>query len=144
MIISILSFSLPTFPLFLAEMMLWIASLLATAIPLAASFPTYAIPKAFTKSFLVQASCSLPEGFEIHNFQTWTPVEGNDESLVVQFGYVDNSTGINTSCQYNSTSKNVGKPDLAPRYACDDPLAQFIWQNEILTMIETACPGATE
>jgi hypothetical protein len=124
-------------------MMLWTAPLFATAIPLAAAFPTYAVPKAFTKSFLLQANCVLPEGFEIRNFQRWTPADGNDASPTLQFGYADNSTGLQTSCQFNSTSKNVADPDRAARYACDDPLTQFIWQDDTLTVIETACPGAS-
>lgn len=123
-------------------MMFWTVPVFAAALPFATALPTYAIPKSFAKA-LTQADCPLPEGFEIHDFQTWTPAEGNNASATLQFGYVDKSTGLETACQYNSTSKNGGSQDSAARYACDNPLAQFIWQNDILTVIETACPGAS-
>ena len=123
--------------------MYWANSLLLAALPLAISQPTYKLPKEFTKSLLATASCKLPEGFLVKNFQAWTPARGNNASSTVQFGYADNSTSIQTSCRYNSTSPNVGKPGLASRYACDDPLVEFIWNNGTLTVIETACPGKT-
>ena len=125
-------------------MMLWTVSVFAAVIPLAASFPTYALPEAFTKSLLAEASCSLPEVFTIRDFQTWAPAEGDKASMTIQFGYADNTTGIQTNCQYNSTSKNVAKAGRTVRYACDNSLVQFIWQEDTLTMIESVCPGASE
>lgn len=116
-------------------------SLLA-ALPAVLALPTYTIPRAFTR-FLVADACTYPEGYEIQNFQTFTPTAGNSTTADISFSFHDKDTNIQTSCQRNSTSKNVGKPDLTARYACDNTIVEFIWQRETLTMIETACPGNT-
>jgi hypothetical protein len=116
-------------------------SLLA-ALPAVLALPTYSIPKSFTK-FLLANACTYPEAYEIQNFQTFTPAAGNSTTADISFSFNDKDTNIQTFCQRNSTSKNVGKPDLAARYACDNTVVEFIWQSEKLTMIETACPGNT-
>ncbi|KAL1877086.1 hypothetical protein VTK73DRAFT_8894 [Phialemonium thermophilum] len=123
--------------------MVWSAPIFAALVPLALSFPTYPIPKTLNKAFLAEAGCSLPEGFTIANFKVWTPSQTNNASMTVQFAYLDKTTSIQTSCQRNASSENVGKPGLAARYACDNPLVQFIWQEETLTLVETVCPGST-
>jgi hypothetical protein len=118
------------------------AAVAATSFTLALSMPTYTIPTAFSR-FAAADSCTYPEGFEIQNFTTWTPAPQNNASSTIDFGFFDKSTDIQTPCHYNSTSKNVGRPGLAARYACDNQIVEFIWQNGTLTLIETACPGAT-
>jgi hypothetical protein len=125
---------------FVTPMMLLISIFFASVIHFTASLPTYAIPKPYTLDFLMAAGCVLPESFIIQNVQIWTPAAGNNQSQTISFGYFDNSTSIQTSCQYNSSSENVGKPGLAPRFACDNPVVEFIWQGGALTMIEKACP----
>ncbi|KAH8905600.1 hypothetical protein BR93DRAFT_929867 [Coniochaeta sp. PMI_546] len=111
------------------------AALVAAAIPVAFSLPAYTIPKSFHK-FLALDTCIYPEGFEIQNFTTWTPAPGSNASSTIDFGYFDKSTSLQTSCHYNATSPNVGKPGLTARYACDNAIVEFIWQNGTLTMIE--------
>ena len=114
------------------------------ALPVALSLPTYTIPSAFRKFLaLIEDSCVYPESpYEIQNFTIWTPAPGSNASMTIDFGYVDESTNIETSCHYNATSKNVARPQLTPRYACDNSVVEFIWQNGTLTMIEAACPDA--
>jgi hypothetical protein len=118
------------------------AAIVAAALPGALSLPAYKIPVSFHK-FLASDTCTYPEGFEIQNFTTWTPATGSNASSTIDFGYVDKSTSLQTSCHYNATSANVGKPGLAARYACDNAIVEFIWQNGTLTIVETACPADT-
>ncbi len=109
---------------------------LALVAPFAAAKVNYKVPT----MLLQESSCIYPEGFEVAGLRTWLPVQGNNKSSTVDFSYRDNSTSIHTACHLNSTSVNVGRPGLAPRYACNDPTVEFIWQNETLTLIEKACP----
>lgn len=105
------------------------------------SLPTYAIPKSFHQ-LQTDDTCVFPEAFEIQNFTIWTPAPGNsDNTPVLNFGYFDQSTNLQTSCHYNATSRNVAQPQLTPRYACNNGVVEFIWQNGTLTVIEAACPG---
>ncbi|KAL2022657.1 hypothetical protein VTK56DRAFT_4738 [Thermocarpiscus australiensis] len=114
---------------------------LAAAIPLAASFPAYKLPVTMFKAFLEADGCALPDEFEIRSFEIWSPAaRNNNHTAVINFSYADEDTGIQTSCHYNSTSLNVGPVGLVPRYACDNDVVQFIWQNGTLTVIEKACP----
>jgi len=118
------------------------AAIVAASLPVAFSLPAYKIPSSFNK-FLALNTCTYPEAFDIQNFTTWTSAPGSNASSTVDFGYFDKSTNLQTSCHYNATSPNVGKPGLASRYACDNAIVEFIWQNGTLTMIETACPSNT-
>lgn len=118
------------------------AAIVAAALPVAFSLPAFKIPAAFVK-FLALDTCTYPEAFEIQNFTTWTPAPGSNASATIDFGYLDTSTSLQTSCHYNATSPNVGNPNLTPRYACDNANVEFIWQNGTLTIIEAACPEDT-
>lgn len=121
-------------------------ALMVAALPAAFAFPSYKIPVGLSRILLANsadAACTYPESFEIQNFQTLTPTGGNDSTVDIHFGFFDQSTNIQTTCQRNATSKNVGKPNLAPRWACDNSLVEFIWQSPKLTMLEVACPGTT-
>jgi hypothetical protein len=113
---------------------------LAAAAHLGAALPTYTIPLAMSKALAENEDCTLPEGFEVQNFQIWTPAPGNNRTSVINFGYRDNSTSIVTACHFNQTSVNVGPAGLTPRYACDNKIVEFIWQNGTLTLVEKACP----
>jgi hypothetical protein len=115
-------------------------TLAAAVAHLAAASPTYKIPLAMSKIMLESDGCILPEAFVIQNFYIWTPSAGNNSSQIINFDYADNSTSINTKCHFNATSVNVGSEGLAARYACDNTVVQFIWEDETLTMIEKACP----
>jgi hypothetical protein len=120
------------------------AAIVAAVLPVAMSLPTYAIPSAF-RQFMAMDTCIYPESpYEIQNFTLWTPAPGSNASYTLDFGYVDKSTNIETSCHYNASSPNVApRPDLTPRYGCDNAYVSFIWQNGTLTMIERACPETT-
>jgi len=108
----------------------------AAALPAVA----YSIPLTPPKEFVADASCTSPESFVIEQFEVWTPAAGNNRSTIINFGYWDNSTDIQTVCHFNGTSKNVAGPGLTARYPCDDPTVEFIWQSSTLTMIEAVCP----
>jgi hypothetical protein len=99
----------------------------------------YAVPKSFAV-MTSEAGCTLPEGFHLQHFAGESK-DGGKTFDSLDFGFLDNSTSIATPCHFNSSSKAVGQPDRTPRYACDNSLIEFIWQNSSLTMIEGACPG---
>lgn len=117
-----------------------IVSALVAAASIAAALPTYKIPIAFPKILLEDASCVLPQNFTVSGLQVWSPAANNSQALTINFQYANNMTDINTGCHLNGTSKNVGASGLAPRYACDNTIVEFIWQNNTLTLIEKACP----
>jgi hypothetical protein len=123
-------------------MMLHFILALAAAAQLAVALTAYKVPLALSR---VAAFCVYPEEFVVKNFQIWTPATGNNRSAVINFDYTDDSVmpAIETKCHFNETSANVGAEGLAPRYACDNSLVEFIWQNGSLTMIERACPLET-
>jgi hypothetical protein len=93
----------------------------------------YSLPK----ELVAMDDCDYPEQFTIQKLSTWTATGSNETSL--GFTFSDQGTGITTACQKNSTSAVVSKPGLTARYACDDSMVHFIWQNSKLTVIETAC-----
>jgi len=118
-------------------MMLRILPTIIAAIPLAAALPTFIqIPKVF----LEDASCIMPQGYEVDQFRAWFPAAGNNRSSNLDFAYWDNATQVQTICHLNETSKNVALPGLAARYTCEDPTVEFIWQNNSLRLIERVCP----
>ncbi|KAK4240037.1 hypothetical protein C8A03DRAFT_13600 [Achaetomium macrosporum] len=120
--------------------MLRLVFALAAVAHLAAASPTYKIPSAMSEVLLESDGCILPEAFVVQDFYIWTPSAGNNSSEVINFDYADNSTSIKTKCHFNATSVNVGPEGLTPRYACDNTVVQFIWEDNRLTMIEKACP----
>jgi hypothetical protein len=106
-----------------------------------AAFATvqYAVPQSL--SVLVdEDDCVLPDDFDIQNF-TAQSSDGGNVLQSFDFGFLDDSTNITTPCHFNSTSKPIGDPGRTPRFACDDSVVQFIWQNGTLTIIEGVCPG---
>ena len=117
-------------------------AIVGAVLPLAFALPTYDIPSSFNKFFALD-TCIYPEGFEIQNFTSWTPAQGSNASMTIDFGYFDESTSLQTSCHFNATSENVGPAGLTPRYACDNDDVEFIYQNGTLTLIEAACPSDT-
>jgi len=94
----------------------------------------------------IDATCAFPANYTVENFVSWTPSATNNgtASPFVKFGYIDEDTNVTTSCQWNSTSKVVSSAGLTPRYGCDDPLVQFIWENatNLLDLIERVCPNS--
>lgn len=90
--------------------------------------------------------CVLPQEFVVRDFHVWIPQADDNSSIIINFGYTDDSVmpAIVTECHLNQTSINVGAAGLAPRYACDNALVNFIWSKGTLTLIEKACPHETQ
>lgn len=122
--------------------MLRLTTALVAAAHLAMAFPSYYVRLEMLKAVVDNDDCILPQSFAVHNFQIWSPAADNNRSAIIDFGYSDKSTSIETSCHYNSTSANVGPQGLDPRYACDNGVVEFMWQNGTLVLIEKACPKA--
>ncbi|KAI0383933.1 hypothetical protein F5Y04DRAFT_250036 [Hypomontagnella monticulosa] len=104
--------------------------------PVAAKALKYTVP-----SKLLAANCTMPADYTVSNFTVYTDTVDNTKDNT-SFYFADASTGINTSCSHNSTSKpsTVG----SNRWPCDDPNVAFIYQTTGvagLTLIEVACPG---
>lgn len=115
------------------------AAIAAAALPAALALPAHA--NSDRRGLQIDNDCIYPEGFDILDFTIWTPTTRSNASSTLNFGYFDESTNLQTTCRYNASSKNVAQPDLSPRYACDNAIVEFIWQDGMLTMIERACPS---
>ena len=109
----------------------------------------YKIPATMAKILAQNDDCIMPAAFDITNLHIFSP-QDISKSFTIQFIFNDTDTNINTNCQYNSSSVNVGPVGLTPRWACDNPNVQFIYENAdnstgssdpTLTLIEKACPG---
>lgn len=108
----------------------------------------YKIPAAMAKILAQNDDCIMPATFNIRNFHVFAP-QDTTKSFLIQFAFNDTDTNIDTNCQYNSSSVNVGPEGLTPRWACDNPTVQFIYENgdnstdndPVLTLIEKACPA---
>lgn len=122
-------------------MALGLIAVLVAKVCLATAFSTYRIPLGMQHA-VTGSGCTLPNEFEIQNFMTWTPAEGNNRSAIIDFWFINDGTGIETPCHYNSTSVNSGPAGLVPRYSCDNGLVQFVWQDGTLAMVEKACPNS--
>lgn len=61
------------------------------------------------------------------------------------FSYLDTDTGVEGTCQLNSTSTNLSPGGNYANYACDNPLIQFSWgkiyesDDYLLGVTETVC-----
>lgn len=124
-----------------AAMMLQLIFALAAAIPFAAAFPTFELPRADLRTYPRDDDCILPEEFVVQDFRLWIS-KADKQTAIVDFKYSDSGTGIDTYCHFDSSSANVGPPGSAPRFACNNPDVQFIMESSSLTMIEKACPGS--
>jgi hypothetical protein len=114
--------------------------LLSFAIPVALAGVQYAVPHSLAVQVEENAECTLPDDFNIQNFTG----ESEDDGVMLdsfKFSFLDDSTNVTSACSFNSSSKPIGDPGRTPRYACDAPVVQFIWQNGTLTIIEEVCPG---
>lgn len=120
--------------------MLRVLPLLA-AVPLVTAFLPYidTVPDTVT----TDDSCVFPEGYVIDQFTSWTPSASNNRSSFFGFGYTDQNTSVSTTCEWNSTSKAVIPGGASPRYACDNPLVEFIWENGTIDLIEKICVGSS-
>lgn len=126
-------------------MMLHIILAIVAATQLAVASPTYKIPLALSRITNKGQFCTYPQEFVVKNFYTWTPEFGNNHSAIVEFDYTDTTVipNIETKCHFNDTSVNVGPKDLAARYACENNLVEFIWNQHELTLVESVCPLET-
>lgn len=97
----------------------------------------YALPA----NVMAAADCTLPGEFEISDFKTFVDFADNTKNTT-SFHYVDVDTGIDTTCQQNSTSESTST-GAAQRWPCDDTTVEFIYQTTSgvpgLTMLEKAC-----
>ena len=99
----------------------------------------YALPAG---AKLAAGCATMPGEFAVSDFTTYT---GPYNQTTLHFAYSDRETGIETTCERNSTSKpSRAAPSLASRYACDNANVEFIYQTNTgikgLTVIEAACP----
>lgn len=116
-------------------------NLAVAALPMAAS--AYTAHPMLLKA-AEQQGCSLPTEFKIRNFagQTNGTADAPAPSCFT-FNYADAVTGVETTCQLNSTSKSTTPEGLTPRFACENRDVKFIWgqANSQLTIVERACPS---
>ncbi|RYP49634.1 hypothetical protein DL768_004676 [Monosporascus sp. mg162] len=97
----------------------------------------YAIPAGIEAT----EGCTLPGEFEISDLTIFTDNLDSTKN-VTSFHFTDVDTGIDTFCQWNSTSKSAS-PGTAQRWPCDNTNVEFIYQTSGipgLTLIEKACP----
>lgn len=87
------------------------------------------------------AGCILPGEFEVSSFTIYTD-SLDDSKNTTSFHYSDADTGIDTSCQQNSTSLSTSS-GAAQRWPCDNANVEFIYQTTSgvpgLTILEKAC-----
>jgi hypothetical protein len=129
--------------------MRWQSFSLATVLPLASA--TNSNPDIrFTQSkFNVDqaaSNCILPGNFSLQNVVWWTPsaARNGSASPVLNFDFADKATEATTACHYNASSKPIGETPSTPRYACDNPSIEFIWESSqnLLDVIERVCPNS--
>ncbi|KAI1481695.1 hypothetical protein K445DRAFT_315093 [Daldinia sp. EC12] len=104
------------------------------AIPAVSTALKYAVPMS-----LKATDCTFPANYTVSNFTIYTDRFDSAKNST-SFIFDDPSTGINTNCSRNSTSKLHG----SNRWPCDDSNVEFIYQTTGiagLTLIEAACPG---
>ncbi|KKA27398.1 hypothetical protein TD95_000486 [Thielaviopsis punctulata] len=92
-----------------------------------------------------QTGCTgstLPTDFTVFDFQSKSSNNGTTLSEF-SFEYVPYaSTGKSLApitCSFNSSSVPVHQEGRSDRWACDDSLAQFIYESDSLTMIQKTC-----
>src|SRR3569833_561770 len=91
---------------------------------------------------LVGRDCALPAKWTVSNFTMFTPDaaagagNGTGAPSVINYNFGDNDTAIHTPCHYNSPSKPAKVNRANKRYACDNTMVTFIWQDGQLTLIE--------
>ena len=99
---------------------------------------SYAVPQSLA-AHVASSSCTLAEGYVLNDFVAQSADDG--KTLVsYDFGYFDNSTNITSPCHFNSTSKPINLPGRTPRFACDNTLIEFLYQNDTVVIIEGVCP----
>ena len=127
-----------------------VAAIVALAVPSAAAVLQLQNLAAMSNieftQMLVAAGCYSPLNWIIKDFKQWTPAGGKAGSPSISFRFVDseNPTPIDTLCRLNSTSKSLtagAGTGVAARYHCDNRLVSFIWQKNVLNMVERVmCP----
>ncbi|OLN82047.1 hypothetical protein CCHL11_08657 [Colletotrichum chlorophyti] len=117
-------------------------SLILVAAPAAQAMVSYmaSVPESLM-TMVDSAACNLPDDFQVQDF-TADSQDGGQTVDVLDFTFNDDSTGLSTPCHLDASSVPVPSDGRTARYACDNALVQFIWQNGRATMIEKVCPGA--
>ncbi|KAL2199216.1 hypothetical protein P885DRAFT_75630 [Corynascus similis CBS 632.67] len=126
--------------------MLHFVLVIVAAAQLSVAMPAYTTSLKASRVAEKSNFCVLPQEFVVRDFHVWIPQADDNSSIIINFGYTDDSVmpAIVTECHLNQTSINVGAAGLAPRYACDNALVNFIWSKGTLTLIEKACPHETQ
>lgn len=113
----------------------------ATLLGLLAGAATSEALKYDVPTSIKATNCPLPANYTVSDFTIYTDTANNTKSATT-FSFSDPSTGIETFCSRNSTSKPSATG--TNRWPCDNSMVAFIWQTTGiagLTMIEQACPG---
>ncbi|KAL7936903.1 hypothetical protein V8C35DRAFT_210840 [Trichoderma chlorosporum] len=106
---------------------------------------SYSPPPELLAQAQSQSDCNLPSDFHIKNFAAKSNETGPAANLsAYNFTFVDQTTGVTTSCHFNSSSVSSTSPGYTPRYACEKGVVQFIWDNakRQLTVVEGICPNS--
>ncbi|KAL2207264.1 hypothetical protein CC79DRAFT_1368149 [Sarocladium strictum] len=87
-------------------------------------------------------NCQLPAEFTIQDFDGKSNDTGKTLSSF-NFTFRDDTTKVNTLCQFNSSSVSTTPGGLQGRFACEDGETKFIWEDDEdkLWMIERVCLG---
>lgn len=99
------------------------------------------MPKLARQADNCDISKHLPAEFSIRDFNGQSTDSG--ETLTsFNFGYLEKTNNVMTQCHFNSSSENVGPPDRTPRFACENKITKFIYQDQRITLIQAICPDA--
>lgn len=109
------------------------------AAALASKTLKYAVPIEMQQA-VAASGCTLPGEFIITDYRMYDNV--NNTALdVLSFNLDDNDTGIKTSCKRDASSQpSSAGSATATRWPCDNPVVEFITQDDLLTIVEKACP----
>lgn len=118
----------------------YIATCLASLAAATTNFEKLAYADSIAKED-VDETCDYPTYYTVSNLETYTPTSSNETE--VNFGFVDADTDITTTCSLNSTSVDIAEEGRTAKYACDNSLVEFYWQNSKLTLVEVACPTSS-
>lgn len=85
-------------------------------------------------------NCQLPAEFTIQDFDGKSNDTGKTLSSF-NFTFRDDTTKVNTLCQFNTSSVSTTPGGLQERFACNDGETKFIWEDDEdqLWMIERVC-----
>ncbi|KAM5356232.1 hypothetical protein ACJ41O_002878 [Fusarium nematophilum] len=114
--------------------------LLLSALPTTWAAHAYAVPQGLALQEADAADgCTLPDAYHVRDFKGQTEDSGKTLSSL-SFDFLDEDTKVTTPCHKNSSSKAIlGRG--SPRYACDNRVVEFIWdeENQKIWAMEKVC-----